>query len=128
MRKWIGYYQNIISNDLCDKLIDYSDNQKPLQPSTYSTSSGKSDRSNERVKMDDGWCRNGEKYYNDIKNCFMTVIKSIERNTQILFVKDIRTLDLTNIQRVDLCLVMWIIYIIHMDKNMVIHKHLHYYF
>ena len=66
MRKWIGYYQNIISNDLCDKLIDYSDNQKPLQPSTYSTSSGKSDRSNERVKMDDGWFRNGEKYYNDI--------------------------------------------------------------
>ena len=75
MRKWIGYYQNIISNDLCDKLIDYSDNQKLLQPSTYSTSSGKSDRSNERVKMDDGWFRNGEKYYNDIKNCFMTVIK-----------------------------------------------------
>ena len=68
MRKWIGYYQNIISNDLCDKLIDYSDNQKPLQPSTYSTSSGKSDRSNERVKMDDCWFRNGEKYYNDIKN------------------------------------------------------------
>ena len=64
MRKWIGYYQNILSNDLCDKLIDYSDNQKPLQPSTYSTSSGKSNRSNERVKMDDGWFRNGEKYYN----------------------------------------------------------------
>ena len=67
MRKWIGYYQNIISNDLCDKLIDYSDNQKPLQPSTYSTSSGKSDRSNEWVKMDDGWFRNGEKYSNDIQ-------------------------------------------------------------
>ena len=75
MRKWIGYYQNIISDDLCSKLIEYSDNQKPLQPSTYSTSSGKSDRSNERVKMDDGWFRNGEQYYNDIKNCFMTVIK-----------------------------------------------------
>ena len=75
MRKWIGYYQNIISDDLCNKLIEYSDNQKPLQPSTYSTSSGKSDRSNERVKMDDGWFRNGEKYYDDIKNCFMTVIK-----------------------------------------------------
>ena len=128
MRKWIGYYQNIISNDLCDKLIDYSDNQKPLQPSTYSTSSGKSDRSNERVKMDDGWFRNGEKYYKDIKNCFMSVIKNIEKNTQILFVKDIQILDLTNIQRVDLCLVMWITYIIHMDKNMDIHKHLHYYF
>ena len=42
MKKWIGYYQNIVSDELCDKLIDYSDNKKPLQPSTYSTSSGKS--------------------------------------------------------------------------------------
>ena len=75
MRKWIGYYQNIVSDSLCDKLINYSDNQKTLQPSTYSTSSGKSERSNQRVKMDDGWFRNGETYYNDIKNCFMTVIK-----------------------------------------------------
>ena len=128
MRKWIGYYQNIISDDLCSKLIQYSDNQKPLQPSTYSTSSGKSDRSNERVKMDDGWFRNGEQYYNDIKNCFSTVIKNTEKNTQILFVKDTQILDLTNIQRVGSCLVMWITYIIHMDKSMDIHKHLHYYF
>ena len=75
MRKWIGYYQNIVSDSLCDKLINYSDNQKTLKPSTYSTSSGKSERSNQRVKMDDGWFRNGEKYYDDIKNCFMTVIK-----------------------------------------------------
>ena len=75
MRKWIGYYQNIVSDSLCDKLINYSDNQKTLKPSTYSTSSGKSERSNQRVKMDDGWFRNGETYYNDIKNCFMTVIK-----------------------------------------------------
>ena len=75
MRKWIGYYQNIVSDSLCDKLINYSDNQKTLQPSTYSTSSGKSERSSQRVKMDDGWFRNGETYYNDIKNCFMTVIK-----------------------------------------------------
>ena len=75
MRKWIGYYQNIVSDSLCNKLINYSDNQKTLQPSTYSTSSGKSKRSSQRVKMDDGWFRNGETYYNDIKNCFMTVIK-----------------------------------------------------
>ena len=75
MRKWIGYYQNIVSDSLCDKLINYSDNQKTLQPSTYSTSSGKSERSNQRVKMDDRPGFNGETYYNDIKNCFMTVIK-----------------------------------------------------
>ena len=75
MRKWIGYYQNIVSDNLCDKIIDYSDNQKPLQPSTYSTSSGKSDRSKERVKMDDGWFRKGEKFYDDIRRSFQEVIK-----------------------------------------------------
>ena len=74
MKKWIGYYENILSNDLCDKLIDYSDNIKPLQPSTYSTSAGKSKNSTERVKMDDGWFRNGEQYYNEIKDCFMSAL------------------------------------------------------
>ena len=78
MRKWIGYYQNIVSDNLCDKLIDYSDNQKPLQPSTYSTSSGKSDRSKERVKMDDGWFRKGEKFYDDIRQSFQEVIRKYQ--------------------------------------------------
>ena len=75
MRKWIGYYQNIVSDSLCDKLINYSDNQKTLQPSTYSTSSGKSERSNQRVKMDDGWFRKGEKFYDDIRKSFQEVIR-----------------------------------------------------
>ena len=75
MRKWIGYFEDIISNDLCDKIIDYSNNKKPLQPSTYSTSSGKSNRSKERVKMDDGWFRKGEKFYDNIKHSFMSALK-----------------------------------------------------
>ena len=75
MRKWIGYYQNIVSDSLCDKLINYSDNQKTLKPSTYSTSSGKSERSNQRVKMDDGWFRKGEKFYDDIRKSFQEVIR-----------------------------------------------------
>ena len=75
MKKWIGYYQNIISDALCNEIINYSENQKPLQPSTYSTSSGKSNRSEERVKMDDGWFRDGEQYYEDIKYYFMSALK-----------------------------------------------------
>ena len=75
MRKWIGYFEDIISNDLCDKIIDYSNNKKPLQPSTYSTSSGKSNRSKERVKMDDGWFVKGEKFYDDIRRSFQEVIR-----------------------------------------------------
>ena len=75
MRKWIGYYQGIVSDNICDEIINYSQNQKPLQPSTYSTSSGKSDRSKERVKMDDGWFRKGEKFYDDIRKSFQEVIR-----------------------------------------------------
>ena len=67
MRKWIGYYENIISNELCDNIIDYGDNIKPLKSSTYASHKGQIKNSEERVKMDDGWFRNGEKYYEDIK-------------------------------------------------------------
>ena len=76
---WIGYYENIVSNDLCDKIINYCDNIKPLQKSTYSTSDGKSDRSDERVKMDDGWFRNGEQYYKEIRECFMSALKEYQK-------------------------------------------------
>ena len=50
----LGIMENIVSDKLCDKIMDYSDNVKQLQKSTYSTSTVKSDRSDERVKMDDG--------------------------------------------------------------------------
>ena len=75
---WIGYYTDVVSDELCDKIMDYSDNVKQLKKSTYSTSTGKSDRSDERVKMDDGWFRNGEQYYNEIKDCFMVALKNYQ--------------------------------------------------
>ena len=51
MKKFIGYYKNIVSHDLCDKIMDYCDNVKPLKPSTYSNHKGEVDSSDERVKM-----------------------------------------------------------------------------
>ena len=75
---WIGYYENVVSDDLCDKIMDYSDNVKPLKASEYATSEGKSERSKERVKMDDGWFVNGEQYYQDIRTCFMTALKKYQ--------------------------------------------------
>ena len=71
---WIGYYENIVSDDLCDKIMHYSDNEKTLKTSEYATSEGKSKRSKERVKMDDGWFVNGEKHYQDIRWCFMAAL------------------------------------------------------
>ena len=33
---WIGYYEDIVSDDLCDSIMDYSNNTKQLSKSTYS--------------------------------------------------------------------------------------------
>ena len=56
---WIGYYKNVVSDELCDKIIYYSDNVKQLQKSTYSDHKGNTKIDN-YVKADDGWFKNGE--------------------------------------------------------------------
>ena len=76
MRKWIGYYENIIQNNLCDKIIDYSENIKPLKSSTYASHEGQVKNSEERV--------NGEKYYEDIKYCItLAMSKYMEKHKDI---------------------------------------------
>ena len=88
MRKWIGYYENIISNELCDNIIDYGDNVKPLKSSTYASHKGQIKNSEERVKMDDGWFRNGEKYYEDIKHSVtLAMSKYMEKHKDIAVVR-----------------------------------------
>ena len=88
MRKWIGYYENIISNELCDNIIDYGDNIKPLKSSTYASHKGQIKNSEERVKMDDGWFRNGEKYYEDIKHSVtLAMSKYMEKHKDIAVVR-----------------------------------------
>ena len=88
MRKWIGYYENIISNELCDNIIDYGDNIKPLKSSTCASHKGQIKNSEERVKMDDGWFRNGEKYYEDIKHSVtLAMSKYMEKHKDIAVVR-----------------------------------------
>ena len=60
---WVGYYKDIVSNELCDKILDYSNNIKQLE---------------NRIEMDDGWFRSGEQYYNEIKDCFMVALKKYQ--------------------------------------------------
>ena len=60
---WVGYYKDVVSNELCDKILDYSNNIKQLE---------------NRIEMDDGWFRNGEQYYNEIKDCFMVALKKYQ--------------------------------------------------
>ena len=58
MKKYIGYYENIVEDKICDSIISYTEKSKVLTPSTYSTSAGKSARSSDRVSMSDSWFKN----------------------------------------------------------------------
>ena len=50
--KWIGYYEDVVPNELCNDIIDYTVESKELSPSKYSTHTGESSRSAQRVYMD----------------------------------------------------------------------------
>ena len=75
MKDYIGYYENILTDDVCLDLIEYSTKMQ-LKPSTYSTSSGKSDRSKQRVKMDDVWFKEGQPFF---KNRYLVDLKIDKR-------------------------------------------------
>ena len=73
--KWIGYYENVVPDNLCDDIINYTVNSKTMTPSTYSTHSGESSRSAERVYMDDVWFRFGEdKFYEEMRERTLKVL------------------------------------------------------
>ena len=78
MKKYIGYYKNILEKKVCDDLIEYT-NKMQLKPSTYSSTTGKIKNSEERVKMDDVWFKEGEPYFKEIFNGFSDVIKNYQR-------------------------------------------------
>ena len=72
MEKYIGYYEEVVPYALCDDLINWNFNFKP---STYSSHKGRTETSDERVRMDEVWFRNGEKYYDTIREAFLETIK-----------------------------------------------------
>ena len=78
MKKYIGYYENIVESEICDSIITYTEKSKVLTPSTYSTSAGKSARSSDRVSMSDSWFKNADKYHTEIKECYEKVIKNYQ--------------------------------------------------
>ena len=78
MKKYIGYYEEVVPHVLCKDIINYGFNFKP---STYSNHQGKKELKepkegwwNERVRMDDFWVRKDNIFYDEIKDCFENVI------------------------------------------------------
>ena len=67
--RWIGHYENIVSDSLCDSIINSDFN---YSKSTYSTHQGLSP-DKQRVKMDEIWSRNGLPFYDELKDCVSSV-------------------------------------------------------
>ena len=72
VEKYIGYYKNVVPNDVCENIMDFDLN---FQPSTYSSHKGKTGNSDERVSMDECWVKNDSVLWPTILSCYEEVIK-----------------------------------------------------
>ena len=126
--RWIGHYKNILSQELCNAIIeedfDYS-------KSTYSTHKGISPNK-ERVKMDEIWIRKDHVFYEELNSAVTDVaeryseeIKTYKRNFVAHKTTDFRV---NKYEKGGYMSYIVIIYIIAMVNNMDIHKHQFYYF
>ena len=87
--RWIGHYENIVSDSLCDNIISTDFN---YAESTYSNHGGLSKHSKERVKMDEIWIRKDNNFYNDLVECTKVISKKYYEETKSSFQDFIPTL------------------------------------
>ena len=92
--RWIGHYKNILSQELCNAIIEEDFN---YSKSTYSTHKGLSP-DKERVKMDEIWIRKDSDYYEPLKSIVSDVInlytqKKLKNLKEILLYKKQQTLE-----------------------------------
>ena len=71
MEQYIGYYEEVVPYVLCDSLINWNFNFKP---STYSSHTGRTETSDERVCMDEVWIKQNTPFYENLKTTFIKVI------------------------------------------------------
>ena len=86
MEKYIGYYEEVVPYVLCDDLINWNFNFKP---STYSSHKGRTETSDERVRMDEVWIKDGNLYYNAVKAAFEYTIKKYSEKHPLFSVQHI---------------------------------------
>ena len=61
---YIGYYEDIISDNVCNKIMAYN---WLYNESTYANHKGQDENSKERVKMNEVWVKEGMSHYAEIK-------------------------------------------------------------
>ena len=86
MEKYIGYYEEVVPHVLCRDIINYGFNFKP---STYSNSKGRTETSEERVRMEEVWIKSGNVYYAAIKAAFEYTIKKYSEEHPLFSVQHI---------------------------------------
>ena len=74
--EYIGFYENIIPDSVCDNIIDHD---WEMKKSTYSNNDGKTKTSDERVEMDEIWILKDMPYYEDIKKGVLKTIKKYSK-------------------------------------------------
>ena len=68
---WVGHYKNILSDELCNQIIDY---KFDYVKSTYATHKGLSPNE-KRVEMDEIWIRKDHTFYKDLNDAVTKVAK-----------------------------------------------------
>lgn len=81
---YIKYYDDIVSENLCNKLMSHS---FPYEPSAYSTHDSGRVVKEDRVKMHEYWVLKDNIFYNDIKECFERVIVKYKSDFELFSVK-----------------------------------------
>ena len=83
---YIKYYERVVPLVLCDNIINYGFN---FQASTYSTHSGRTETSEERVRMEEVWIKKGNLYYDDIRAAYGYTIKQYSQDNPLFSVQHI---------------------------------------
>ena len=74
---YIGYYEDCVSEDVCDKIITHD---WRMQKSTYSNDKGRAKTSDDRVKMQEVWVKQGAPFYENIKDSFLKVMSKYSKD------------------------------------------------
>jgi len=74
---YIKYYENIVSEKLCNSLTNYN---FPYEASKYQTHDSGAIVKEERVKMSDSWIKKDSVFYTVVKSCFENVIVKYQKD------------------------------------------------
>ena len=98
MKEWIGYYENILPDDVSNGIMNIKDG---WEVSTYSNHGGSIgiEKSKERVIMDEQYITNNNKYWKALSNASKTVIDAYKKRHPYMHYYNPRTMTSYRINR-----------------------------